>query len=126
MPRRSVSSVPLRRFPQVQRRERERGDAAAVGGAADARPAAGAGVTVAPVGGQDAVRVGAVAEDGERVRVARLHLGLRLRHGGAGTAGGELEAAAGRAGKKEQRGKRRKKKNAAEGSGRRGGIDSAG
>ena len=48
-------------------------------------------------------------------------------HLGAGTAGGELEAAAaGRAGKKEQRGKRRKKKNAAEGSGRRGGIDSAG
>jgi len=46
-------------------------------------------------------------------------------HLGAGTAGGELEAAAGRAAK-EQRGKRRKKKTAAEGSGRRGGIDSAG
>ena len=41
-------------------------------------------------------------------------------HLGAGTGGGELEAAAGRAAK-EQRGKRRKKKNAAEGSGMRGG-----
>ena len=42
-------------------------------------------------------------------------------HISAGTAGGELEAAAGRAAKKEQRGKRRKKKNVAEGCGRRGG-----
>jgi hypothetical protein len=53
-------------------RQRRRGPAEA--GTAGCVPAARAGVAAAPVGGQDAV-VG----EGERVRVARLHLRLRLR-----------------------------------------------